>query len=185
MSRESGKTSENLAAQFLEKLGFRIIARNVEVGDLVKPGQVMAQLDPLVLDLAVRSSEADLARARSQLSNAAAAERRAGTLLGRQVASQADFDNALQAREASTASVQHSTSSRSASRPTRARVIAPHPRCPRSPRSPPATASPPSRRPRRRASRPWPTPSRPPAPLTLPTRTPRRSGPRSFNEARH
>jgi putative endonuclease len=29
MSRESGKTSENLAAQFLEKLGFRIIARNV------------------------------------------------------------------------------------------------------------------------------------------------------------
>lgn len=88
-------------------LGFRvlgrIIARTVDVGDLVKAGQTLAQLDPLVLDLAVRSSEADLLKARSQLSNATAAEARTGTLLGRQVANQADFDAAQQAREAAAA----------------------------------------------------------------------------------
>jgi RND family efflux transporter MFP subunit len=96
--------------RYQTELGFRvlgrIIARNVDVGDLVKPGQTLAQLDPLVLDLAVRANEADLAKARSQLSNTTAAEARAGTLLGRQVSSQADFDTAQQAREASAASVQ-------------------------------------------------------------------------------
>lgn len=101
--------------RYQTELGFRVlgrvIARNVEVGDLVKPGQTLAQIDPLVLELAVRSSEAELARARSQLSQTTAAEGRAGTLFGRQVASQADFDNALQAREASTASVQKAEAS--------------------------------------------------------------------------
>lgn len=107
--------SGTVQPRYQTDLGFRVlgrvIARNVEVGDLVKPGQTLAQLDPLVLDLAVRSSEADLARARSQLSNTTAAESRAGTLLGRQVASQADFDNALQAREASSASVKQAEAS--------------------------------------------------------------------------
>lgn len=96
-------------------LGFRvlgrIVARNVEVGDIVKPGQVLVQIDPVVLELAVRSSEADLGRARAQLANSAAAEARTGTLLGKQVASQADFDNALQTREAADASVQQALAS--------------------------------------------------------------------------
>lgn len=107
--------SGTVQPRYQTDLGFRVlgrmVARNVEVGDLVKPGQTLAQLDPMVLDLAVRSSEADLAKARSQLSNTTAAETRAGTLLGRQVTSQADFDNALQAREAATASVQQAEAS--------------------------------------------------------------------------
>lgn len=99
--------------QFQTDRGFRVlgrlVARNVDVGDVVKTGQVLAQLDPLVLDLAVRSSEADLAKAQSQLANATAAEGRTGTLLGRQVANQADFDTVQQAREAAAASVQQAT----------------------------------------------------------------------------
>jgi membrane fusion protein, multidrug efflux system len=86
----------------------RIVARNVDVGDVVKAGQVLAQIDPLVLDLAVRASEADLVKARAQLSNASAAEVRTGTLFGRQIANQADFDSVQQAREAAAASVQQS-----------------------------------------------------------------------------
>ncbi|RWH94063.1 MAG: efflux RND transporter periplasmic adaptor subunit [Mesorhizobium sp.] len=86
----------------------RIIARNVDVGDVVKTGQMLAQIDPLVLDLAMRASEAELAKARAQLSNASAAEIRTGTLLGRQIANQADFDSVQQAREAAAASVQQS-----------------------------------------------------------------------------
>jgi len=99
-----------IQARYQTELGFRvlgrIIARNVGVGDLVKPGQALAQLDPTVLDLAVRSSEADLAKSQSQLSNATAAEARGATLLERKVTTQADFDALRQAREAAAASVE-------------------------------------------------------------------------------
>jgi RND family efflux transporter MFP subunit len=84
----------------------RIIARNVDVGDVVKAGQTLAQLDPLIYDLAMRSSQAELAKARSQLSNAAATQVRRSALLGKQIVSQAEFDSAQQAREAALASEQ-------------------------------------------------------------------------------
>jgi len=86
----------------------RVVGRNVDVGDVVKPGQRLAQLDPFILNLAVRASEADLTKARAQLSNASAAEARATALLGRQVVNQADFDTAQQAREAAAAAVKQS-----------------------------------------------------------------------------
>ena len=83
----------------------RLISRHVDVGDVVAPGQALAQIDPLLLDLAVRASEADLAKAQAQLANATAAEGRIGALFAKQVANQADFDNARQALQAATASV--------------------------------------------------------------------------------
>lgn len=81
----------------------RLISRHVDVGDIVAPGQVLAQIDPVLLDLAVRASEADLAKAQAQLANATAAQGRISVLFGKQVANQADFDNARQALEAATA----------------------------------------------------------------------------------
>jgi RND family efflux transporter MFP subunit len=91
-------------------LGFRVlgrvITRNVDVGDRVKPGQALLQLDPLVLDLAVRAREADLATAQAQLSNATSAQARSETLRDKKVVSQADFESALQAREAAAASAE-------------------------------------------------------------------------------
>ncbi|PZQ83226.1 MAG: efflux transporter periplasmic adaptor subunit [Ancylobacter novellus] len=91
-------------------LGFRVlgrvIARNVDVGDRVKPGQALMLLDPMVLDLAVRAREADLATAQAQLSNTTSAQSRSETLRDKKVVSQAEFENALQAREAAAASVE-------------------------------------------------------------------------------
>lgn len=84
----------------------RLIARPVDVGDIVAPGQVLAQIDPQLLDLAVRASEADLVKARAQLTNATAAEGRTSTLFAKKIASQADFDSARQALDAATAGVE-------------------------------------------------------------------------------
>lgn len=99
-----------IQAQYQTERGFRvlgrIIARYVYVGDVVKAGQRLAQLDPLPFELAVRSSEADLARAKSQLANAAGAEARSGTLLGKDVVTKAEYDTKEQARAAADASVQ-------------------------------------------------------------------------------
>jgi RND family efflux transporter MFP subunit len=75
------------------------------IGDVVAPGQVLAQIDPMLLDLAVRTSEADLAKAQAQLANASAAEGRISTLFAKNVATQADSDGARQALEAATAGV--------------------------------------------------------------------------------
>jgi RND family efflux transporter MFP subunit len=83
----------------------RLISRRVDVGDVVAPGQGLAQIDPTLLDLAVRVSEADLAKARAQLANAAAAEGRTSSLFAKHVVNEAEFDNARQALEAATAGV--------------------------------------------------------------------------------
>jgi RND family efflux transporter MFP subunit len=77
----------------------------VNIGDLVVPGQILAQIDPLLQDLAVRTSEADLAKAQAQLANATASEIRRSALLAKKVATEADFDSARQALEVATASV--------------------------------------------------------------------------------
>ena len=90
-------------------LGFRvlgrIISRSANVGDLVKAGTRLATLDPLILGLAARSSQADLAKAQSDLTNAAATETRLKTLLAQKSASQADFDTAQAARATAAAAV--------------------------------------------------------------------------------
>lgn len=102
--------SGTIQPRFQTDRGFRVlgrlISRHADVGDSVAPGQVLAQIDPVLLDLAVRGSEADLAKAQAQLANATASEGRIRALFEKQVANQADFDNAKQALEAATAGVQ-------------------------------------------------------------------------------
>ena len=91
------------------ELGFRVfgrvIKRDVGIGDIVKKGQVIAMLDPLDLELSVRSAKADLSNAEAQLRNASMAERRQFQLLQVKSASQSDYDNALLAKERADASV--------------------------------------------------------------------------------
>ena len=84
----------------------RIIARNVDVGDMVRKGQTLAKNDPLAYQLAVRSAESDLVNAKSQLEKATAQKVRTKTLVGQGVYSQADLDSAQQATDAASASVQ-------------------------------------------------------------------------------
>ena len=73
------------------------------VGEVVKKGQRLAALDPVAFQLAVRSAKADLASATAQLENAAATEIRKRTLLEKDVATQAEFEAAEQARESAAA----------------------------------------------------------------------------------
>ena len=58
----------------------RIATRNGDVGDRVTVGQVLARLDPVDLELAVRSAEADLASAQAQAQQTQADAARSRTL---------------------------------------------------------------------------------------------------------
>ncbi|MGX1098713.1 efflux RND transporter periplasmic adaptor subunit [Amorphus sp. MBR-141] len=95
--------------RFSHELGFRVlgrvVARNVEVGQQVKAGEVLASLDSRALELAVRQLEAELAKARAQLDNAAATKDRKTALFKVNAASQAEVDTAEEALAAANASV--------------------------------------------------------------------------------
>lgn len=95
--------------RFKADLGFQaggqITLFAAEVGDAVARGQRLARLDPADLEAQLRSSEADLAKAQSQLANATESEGRIGTLLDQKVASQAEFDTARQERETAAATL--------------------------------------------------------------------------------
>ncbi|PZU88163.1 MAG: efflux transporter periplasmic adaptor subunit [Chelatococcus sp.] len=102
--------SGTIQPRFQTDRGFRVlgrlVSRHVDVGDIVTPGQILAQIDPVLLNLAERASEADLVKAQAQLANTTAAEGRTSALFAKQVANQADLDSARQALEAATAGVQ-------------------------------------------------------------------------------
>lgn len=83
----------------------RVIARHVDVGDLVRKGQRVAALDPTALELAVRSQRAALSNAQAQLANASATESRQKTLRDSAVTAPATFEAAEQARIAAQAEV--------------------------------------------------------------------------------
>jgi RND family efflux transporter MFP subunit len=89
----------------------RIVSRKVDVGDLVLKGDVVAEIDPLSLRLAVRSAEADLRDAQAQFENAALTERRKRTLARISAGSIADRDLAEQQLKSAKANVAKATSS--------------------------------------------------------------------------
>jgi membrane fusion protein, multidrug efflux system len=95
--------------QFRAILGFRVlgrlVVRHANVGDVVNKGALLAALDPVALELAVRSAAADLSNALAQLSNATATETRQRTLLETKTTTEAQFEQAVQAREAAAAAV--------------------------------------------------------------------------------
>ncbi|MGO4712757.1 efflux RND transporter periplasmic adaptor subunit [Bradyrhizobium sp. 2TAF24] len=95
--------------QFKTDLGFRVlgrlIARPVNVGDMVEKDQIVASVDPAALELAVRSAAAAVSSAQAQLTNATGAEGRQRALLETDATSRATFETAEQARAAAQASV--------------------------------------------------------------------------------
>ncbi|MBP1861454.1 efflux RND transporter periplasmic adaptor subunit [Rhizobium herbae] len=89
----------------------RIVSRKVDVGDLVEKGDLVAEIDPLSLRLAVRSAEADLRDAEAQFENAAMTEKRRRTLARINAASVADRDLAEQQLKSAKANVAKSMAS--------------------------------------------------------------------------
>lgn len=78
----------------------RLIARPINVGDIVAKGQVLAAIDPIALKLAERAAEADLSNAQAQLANATGVEERQTALLKTNATTQAQLDAAQQSKAA-------------------------------------------------------------------------------------
>lgn len=101
----AGSVEPRIQAELGFRLLGRVIKRQANVGDIVTKGQVIAMLDPLVLELAVRSAEAELSNAEAQLRNAVLSERRQYQLSQVDSASQAEYENALLVKESAQASL--------------------------------------------------------------------------------
>jgi RND family efflux transporter MFP subunit len=90
-------------ARYETDLGFRVagkmVTRNVNVGDRIRAGDVVAQLDPQDLSLQVQTAEAELAAATSNLAQAAADLERYTSLKTRGYASIADFERRKSAND--------------------------------------------------------------------------------------
>ncbi len=95
--------------RFKTDMGFRVlgrlIARPVNVGDLVDQGQTLAAIDSTALELAAQSANAELAKAQARLANATATEERKRTLIAIEATTKANLDSAEDARAGAQASV--------------------------------------------------------------------------------
>jgi len=94
--------------RYESNLGFRVlgrlIARPVNVGDLVAEGQTVAAIDPTALALAVRSARADLSKAEAVLENAIGTEERKRILIKTGATTKQTLDDAEQVRAGAQAS---------------------------------------------------------------------------------
>lgn len=97
-------------------LGFRvagkIIERHVDIGDRVKPGDLLARIDPTDYELAVKTADANLAAAERQVETAGFTKKRAEQLFAKKFAPQADLDTATLAYQQAVATRDAALSSR-------------------------------------------------------------------------
>ena len=88
------------------RIGGRLLERTVSVGNPVKPGQVVARIEPQDFQNALRSAEADLASAQAVLANSKGTEGRQSELLSKGFTTQAQYDQAEQQRKTAQAQVE-------------------------------------------------------------------------------
>jgi membrane fusion protein, multidrug efflux system len=101
----AGTVEPRIEAELGFRLLGRVIKREANIGDIVQKGQLLAMIDPLVLELSVRSAEAELSNTEAELRNANLSERRQFQLSQVDSASQAEYENALLVKESAEASV--------------------------------------------------------------------------------
>jgi RND family efflux transporter MFP subunit len=101
----SGETKARVEADLAFRVGGKVIARNVDVGDVVSAGQVLASLDTTDLNLNTSSAKASLAAAEADFSNANTELARVSALHRQQFIGQAALDNAQAAHDAAAAKV--------------------------------------------------------------------------------
>jgi membrane fusion protein, multidrug efflux system len=104
-----GPFAGTIEPRYTVALGFqvfgRLIARDVNVGDVVTKGQQLAAIDPAVQTISMRSAQASLNSAEAQLATATAAEERERTLLEQRVIAPSQFELIQQNRETAAANV--------------------------------------------------------------------------------
>ena len=100
-----GTIEAKIQTQLAFRVLGRIVARNVSVGDIVKKGDVVAAIDPLSLELAVRSAQSDLANSQAELVNATSSEARQQSLAATKSGSEASLEQAIQAHKSAVANV--------------------------------------------------------------------------------
>jgi RND family efflux transporter MFP subunit len=104
-----GPFAGTIEPRYQSQLGFqipgRIVARDVTVGEVVRKGQRLAALDPVVTRFALTQAEAGLADARAQAQNAESAEARARHLMTNGNVTQAALDQAVANRDTAQARV--------------------------------------------------------------------------------
>ena len=110
-----GPFAGTVEPRYQSQLGFqipgRVVARDVTVGDVVRKGQRLAALDPVVSRFDLTRAEADLADARGQAENAVAAEARSRRLMAGNNVSQSALDQAVAKRDTTQARVAQATAS--------------------------------------------------------------------------
>ena len=108
-SETIGPFAGSIEPRYTVALGFqvfgRLVARDVNVGDVVSKGARLAALDPAVQMVSVRSAQASLNSAEAQLAAALAAEERERTLLEQRVIAPAQFEVVQRNRQTADANV--------------------------------------------------------------------------------
>jgi RND family efflux transporter MFP subunit len=95
--------SGSVKARTEMNLGFRVAGkiteRHVNIGDRVKPGDLLARIDPTDYELAVKSAEASLVAAEKQVETARLAKARAERLFAKNVTSKSQLEEATLAHD--------------------------------------------------------------------------------------
>jgi RND family efflux transporter MFP subunit len=99
----AGSVQARVDTPFSFRVLGRLTSRPVNIGDLVKKDETLAAIDPIALQLGVRSAEADLASAQAQVANALGVADRQAALLKTNATTQAQVDLAEQGRSAAQA----------------------------------------------------------------------------------
>ena len=107
-SRESypGEVHARYEPELAFRIGGKVVERLVEAGDRVRKDQPLARLDPQDVRLQLDGMRAQVAAAEANLRVAKAEHDRYQALLGRQLVSQSQFDNADNAYRAAAARLQ-------------------------------------------------------------------------------
>jgi RND family efflux transporter MFP subunit len=102
----TGQIQAKDQANLAFRIGGRLQERNVTVGDLVTPGQIVAKIESQDYQNALRSVEADLASAQAVLANAKNTEGRQNELLSKGFTTRVQYDQAEQQMKTAQAQVE-------------------------------------------------------------------------------
>src|SRR5215467_6815928 len=95
----TGRIEAEIETRLSFRIGGRMVARSVNVGDRVEPGQVVAKLEAHNELNALRSAEAAVTAAQAQFTEAQNNYERQKFLLARDVASRVQYERAEQSRD--------------------------------------------------------------------------------------